>query len=208
MRSVSPRISGTGTAATPWLQRCGSSSPELILFAGGPEPTADPEGMLRDASLRFPHPRGRGVRFRGSAGAPARRQNRGRRGGYCLPGRRAGSDGTAEAGRSCSTPFPLHTLPAFSLPTATAARSGNSPGDATLPARSVSTRKGSRGCADFRMERLKKELDWFVRNRVAQVFVLDSTFNREMKAGQGTPQADQQRSPPISISISRCGASS
>jgi hypothetical protein len=41
--------------------------------------------------------------------------------------------------------------------------------------------KGVKGVRRFSLERLKEELDWFVRKRVTQVFVLDSTFNQDMK---------------------------
>ncbi len=41
--------------------------------------------------------------------------------------------------------------------------------------------KGVRGVRRFSIERLTGELEWFVRNRVEQVFVLDSTFNQDMK---------------------------
>jgi hypothetical protein len=41
--------------------------------------------------------------------------------------------------------------------------------------------KGVQGVRRFSLERLAGELDWFIRNRVTQVFVLDSTFNRDMK---------------------------
>jgi hypothetical protein len=154
--------------------------PGLVLFAGGPEPTADPEGMLRDAAFdflilgegEFPFVE---AMARLSAGAPV-----------------AGVAGIAcREGESVTVSYrqPVELLDTIPSPYL----SGLLPPDTHHGALWQLSRgcdfacsfcfdqKGVKGVRRFSMERVAAELAWFVSNRVSQVFVLDSTFNREVK---------------------------
>lgn len=154
--------------------------PGLVLFAGGPEPTADPAGMLRDVPVdflilgegEFPFVE---AMARLCAGKPV-----------------AGVAGLAcREGESVTASFrqPVELLDTIPSPYL----SGLLPPDKYNGALWQLSRgcdfacsfcfdqKGVKGVRRFSLERVTAELAWFVRNRVPQVFVLDSTFNREMK---------------------------
>ncbi|HEY6871723.1 MAG TPA: radical SAM protein [Geobacteraceae bacterium] len=154
--------------------------PGITLFAGGPEPTADPEGVLADAPYEFLL-RGEGeITFVEAMGR------------LCAGKPVAGVAGIAwRAGEGATAPFrgpvePLDTIPSPYL-------AGILPPDRNGGALWQLSRgcdfacsfcfdqKGVKGVRRFSMERLKEELEWFARSRVSQVFVLDSTFNRDVK---------------------------
>lgn len=154
--------------------------PGAILFAGGPEPTADPEGMLRDIPLDFLI-LGEGeftfveAMARLSAGRPV----------------------SVVAGVACREGESITTsqrTPVELLDTIPSAYvSGMLPADIYNGALWQLSRgcdfacsfcfdqKGVKGVRSFSLERVESELAWFVSNRVPQVFVLDSTFNRNVK---------------------------
>ncbi|HLO25467.1 MAG TPA: radical SAM protein [Geobacteraceae bacterium] len=154
--------------------------PGLTLFAGGPEPTADPEGVLHEVPFDF--------LIVGEGEGPfleaMRRMSRGRT--------VAEIDGIARReGETVITSFPRPVEPLDAIPSPYLA--GYLPTDSYGGALWQLSRgcdfacsfcydqKGARGVRRFPLERLKAELEWFVRNRTAQVFVLDSTFNQDMK---------------------------
>lgn len=154
--------------------------PGLTIFAGGPEPTADPEGVLHEAPFDF--------LIVGEGEGPfleaMRRLSRGRT--------LAEIEGIARReGEAVITSFPRPVEPLAAIPSPYLA--GYLPADSYGGALWQLSRgcdfacsfcydqKGARGVRRFPLERLKAELDWFVRNRTAQVFVLDSTFNQDMK---------------------------
>jgi Radical SAM superfamily/B12 binding domain len=156
-----------------------AARPGLTLFAGGPEPTADPGGVFREGPFDF--------LIIGEGEAPFRSAM-----GLLSEGRPladcAGLLVRGEAGiRAPGLPVdPLDGIPSPYL-------------DGTLPAGRHGgvlwqlsrgcdfacsfcyDQKGAKGVRRFSLERLRGELDWFARNRVTQVFVLDSTFNQDMK---------------------------
>ena len=153
--------------------------PDLTIFAGGPEPTATPEGVLADFPFDFLI-MGEGeytfveAMGRLSAGEPVR-----------------GIKGIAvlEEGQVLRHPRPpipfLDTLPSPYL----TGQLSIEPGGGALWQLSRGCSFGCDFCFDYQgtegvrrfgMDRIGQELDWFVQHRVAQVFVLDSTFNRDL----------------------------
>ncbi|GFE56614.1 B12-binding domain-containing radical SAM protein [Geobacter sp. AOG1] len=153
--------------------------PELTLFAGGPEPTAAPEGMLADFPFDFLI-LGEGehtfVEAMGklSAGGLVRD----------IKGIAVLDDGRVLRQPRPPIPF-LDTLPSPYLN----GQFDIKPGGGALWQLSRGCSFGCDFCFDYQgaegvrrfgMERVSQELDWFVQHRVAQVFVLDSTFNRDL----------------------------
>ncbi|HEX5774056.1 MAG TPA: radical SAM protein [Geomobilimonas sp.] len=153
--------------------------PGLTLFAGGPEPTAAPDGVLAEFPFDFLI-LGEGehtfVEAMGmlSAGNPVR----GIKGVAVIEGK-----GVLRQPRP-PVPF-LDTLPSPYL----TGQLPIEPGGGALWQLSRGCSFGCDFCFDYQgaegvrrfgMDRIGQELDWFVQHRVAQVFVLDSTFNRDL----------------------------
>lgn len=154
--------------------------PGLVLFAGGPEPTADPERVLGESSFDFLIVGEGEFSF---VEAMAR---------LCAGRPLAGAAGIAcREGESVTASFrpPVELLDTIPSPYL----AGFLPPDryggvlwqlsrgCDFACSFCFDQKGVKGVRRFSLERLKRELDWFVRNGVSQAFVLDSTFNREMK---------------------------
>jgi len=154
--------------------------PDLTLFVGGPEPTADMEGVLREATFDF--------LIIGEGEAPFLEAMRRLCAGMTVTG--VGGLASREEGAVRSslrkTVEPLDSIPSPYL-------AGFLPADpcggvlwqlsrgCDFACSFCFDQKGVKGVRHFSLERLKAELDWFVRKRVAQIFVLDSTFNQDMK---------------------------
>jgi len=155
-----------------------TASPDLILFCGGPEATADQQRLLGEAPWNF--------LVHGEGEAPlaevVRRMSRGKAWN--------GIPGTAvlKCGQLASTPA-AEMLDLTRLPSPLITGEID-------PARYTGMLwQISRGCSfgcdfcfdgggnrtvrRFPLERIKAELNWFAKNHVAQVFVLDSTFNSD-----------------------------
>ncbi|QWV93559.1 radical SAM protein [Geomonas oryzisoli] len=151
--------------------------PDAILCAGGAEPTANPAGLLDEGVFDF-IVRGEGegtlvqaVRRIAAGGAPAGIA------GIVLPG---------DAAAPLPSPLDLDSLPSPYL-------SGRL--DPTVPGGALwqlsrgcdfacsfcFDHKGSGGVRRFAMERVEAELRLFARLQVPQVFVLDSTFNKDAR---------------------------
>lgn len=153
--------------------------PRVLLFAGGPEVTADPHGVLDGSSLDLVIV-GEGekpfatlcTRLAGSApleGIP----------GILLPG--------------AATPFtpaaPLADLDAIPSPYLEGFLDyGRYPGILWQLSRGCGftcdfcfDSRGQHGVRRFSLERIESELRHFAKGGVAQVFVLDSTFNQDLK---------------------------
>ena len=169
--------------------------PGLTLFAGGPEPTADPAGLFREAPFDF--------LVIGEGEAPFREVV-----GQLAAGRQVtGGAGLAVRGEE-RVPGPgrhLESLDDIPSPYLTGLlRIGSTGGVLWQLSRGCDFAcsfcydpKGARGVRRFSFERLDAELDWFVRNGAAQVFVLDSTFNREMKRAKEVLRLISRRAPHI-----------
>lgn len=154
--------------------------PDIMLFAGGPEPTGNSDEVLRDAPFDFiilgegeiPFVEAMGRLSEGKKVTDVR--------GIALP---QNGGGSPSAGRPVAL---LDTIPSPYLA-----------GTLVPAAASGVLWQLSRGCdfgcdfcfdqqgngpvRRFSLERIRAELALFVRNRIAQVFVLDSTFNRDMQ---------------------------
>jgi radical SAM superfamily enzyme YgiQ (UPF0313 family) len=180
-----------------------AASPELILFAGGPEATADPEGLIAEGALDFSVVgEGEGATveaLRAIIGAglrpdPARRAEvlRGIR-GIALPG---------EAWKSARPGNPA-TLPSpWLLGTIDPKASG---GDVVWElSRGCPFRcaycyesKGTQGSRPFPMERIEAELELFVRSDVRYAFVLDPTFDADPKRAAALLDLLRRKAPGI-----------
>lgn len=154
----------------------------LTIFAGGPEATADPAGLLADtgADLDFLI-LGEGeatfldVLARLYAGDTV-----------------AGIKGTSQltGGEIVSLPRPplalLDTIPSPYLsgildPAAHSGALWQLARGCDFACDFCFDTQGTKGVRRFGMERVGKELEWFVSRKVSQVFVLDSTFNQDMR---------------------------
>jgi Radical SAM superfamily/B12 binding domain len=158
------------------LRKC---RPGLTLFAGGPEPTADPGGVFREGPFDF--------LIVGEGEMPFRDAMAHLFEGSSLAGTTGLAVRDEVAVRMQSLPAePLDYIPSPYLDgTLSADRYGGllwqlSRG-CDFACSFCYDQKGARGVRRFSLDRLRAELDWFVRNRVTQVFVLDSTFNQDMK---------------------------
>jgi radical SAM superfamily enzyme YgiQ (UPF0313 family) len=153
-------------------------APGLMLFCGGPEPTADQLGLLSDAPWDFLiHGEGEAVLTE-----VIRLIAKGK--SY------AGTPGIAvlESGKLKSVPAPeqidLEKLPSPLLsgeidPFKYSGMLWQISRGCSFDCDFCFDGGGSRKVRRFPFERIKEELQWFVKNRVSQVFVLDSTFNSD-----------------------------
>jgi len=152
--------------------------PELTLFCGGPEATADQRRLLSDAPWDFlVHGEGETalsdvIRVLAKGGSPA------------------GTPGTAalESGKFSSFPAreiaDLANLPSPLLtgeidPAQYSGMLWQISRGCSFGCDFCFDGGGSRKVRRFPLERITAELHWFAKNRVSQVFVLDSTFNSD-----------------------------
>jgi radical SAM superfamily enzyme YgiQ (UPF0313 family) len=156
------------------------ANPQLVIFAGGAEPTADPEGFLRASAFDFIILGEGEVPFVEAMAA------------LCAGKVTAGVKGAAslQAGvftGSRSTPVEiLDTMPSPYLTGIIGPDSGG--GVLWQISRGCDfgcdfcfDAQGVKGVRRFSMSRVSAELEWFVKKEAAQVFVIDSTFNQDMK---------------------------
>jgi len=156
------------------------AKPQLLIFAGGPEATADPAGLLDDSPFDFLILGEGELPFVGAIAALI--EGKGVTG---VSGTAYLTQGTVVTSRGALVEL-LDTIPSPYL-------SGIiDPADCDGALWQISRgcdfgcdfcfdAQGVRGVRRFSMERVRLELDFFVKNRVAQVFVIDSTFNQDMK---------------------------
>ena len=154
--------------------------PSITVFAGGPEATADPSGVLGEAVYDF-------LVVGEGEGPLCELLQRTLAGGAFadLPGvatRTAGSVTFTPASAiaeldTIHSPLLGGFLPAdvYSGFLWQLSRGCSFACDFCFDA------KEGRGVRRFSLERVAQELEWLVQNRVQQVFVLDSTFNQEIK---------------------------
>jgi hypothetical protein len=172
------------------------ANPRLRLFAGGPEATADPGGVLAEAPYRF--------LICGEGELPLAAAIE-----ALLAGREPiGIPGVMARGAAAQefSPAPsiadLDQLPSPIL--AGLLPAGAYSGSLWQLSRGCSfscdfcfDAKGGRGVRRFPLERLTAELAWFVHNRVSQVFVLDATFNQDLKRAKAILRLIRQHAPHI-----------
>lgn len=154
--------------------------PRLTLFAGGPEATADTERILASSMLDFIVV-GEGestfvdVMARMAHGKPL-----------------AGTRGVALAQQEGLQSIPRHPEPDLDQLPSPYLSGVLVPGEGDGVLWELSRgcnfacefcfdHKGGVGVRHFSLERITQELNFFVKRKVAQVFVLDSTFNQDMK---------------------------
>jgi hypothetical protein len=170
--------------------------PRMRLFAGGPEPTADTEGVFREAPFDF--------LITGEGEVPfldAMRQLCAGRIMACAPGlvAREGWSASGSPGQgvelldSIPSPFLAGIFPAESYGGVLWQHSRG----CDFACSFCFDQKGVKGVRRFSLERLKAELDWFVRKGVTQVFVLDATFNRDMKRAKDILRLIKKTAPHI-----------
>jgi radical SAM superfamily enzyme YgiQ (UPF0313 family) len=156
-----------------------SARPGMTLFAGGPEATADPAGVLRDGPFDFLIAGEGETPFREAMGLLSVDRPLAGTPGLVVRDAPAAPQpgGAVEHLDSIPSPYLDGTLPA-----------GRYDGVLWQLSRGCDFScsfcydpKGSRGVRRFSLARLEAELTWFARNRVTQVFVLDSTFNQDLK---------------------------
>jgi radical SAM superfamily enzyme YgiQ (UPF0313 family) len=154
--------------------------PQLTIFAGGPEPTADPDRLLLAAPFDF--------LILGEGEIPFVEAMAALSNGKVV----SGIDGTAvlQEGRVAGSRRKpvgiLDTIPSPYLNGIIAPpRAG---GVLWQISRGCDfgcdfcfDSQGEKGVRRFSMARVRAELDWFARHEVEQVFVIDSTFNQDMK---------------------------
>jgi len=154
--------------------------PHLVLFAGGPEPTADPEGLLHDSVFDF--------LILGEGEIPFAEAMTALSSGNGV----AGINGIAsvQSGKVVgSRRRPVESLDHIPSPYLAGIIDPEAYGGVLWQiSRGCDfgcdycfDSLGLRGVRRFSMERVRAELDFFVKKRVAQVFVIDSTFNQDMK---------------------------
>jgi hypothetical protein len=171
-------------------------SPGLILLGGGPEATADPEGIMREAPFDF-------LVVGEGEGTLAELLQRLRHGLALddLPGLFRRQDGET----ACPSPPPPLSLETLPSPWLTGQL------DAYIPqgvlwqlARGCSFAcefcfdgMGTRMVRRFPMNRVAAELDYLVRHGVRQVFVLDSTFNQDLKRAKLILKMIREKAPRV-----------
>lgn len=154
--------------------------PELTIFAGGPEPTADPEGVLFSSALDFV--------IIGEGEIPFVESMARVYAGDTVSGVR----GTAlwEAGELVATsPHPVQLLDTIPSPYLSGVLDpGRYSGLLWQLSRGCDfgcdfcfDHKGGKGVRRFSLDRAGVELRHFAKKGVAQVFVLDSTFNQDVR---------------------------
>lgn len=153
---------------------------DLVLFAGGPEPTADPDGMLHGSPFDFLILGEGELPFVEAMGRLSEGKTVAGMSGVAMP---EGETVTASFRRPVEL---LDTIPSPYLagvipPTRQGGALWQISRGCDFACSFCFDQKGVKGVRRFSLERLKGELAWFARNRVTQVFVLDSTFNRDVK---------------------------
>lgn len=154
--------------------------PGIVIFAGGPEATADPQGVLAGAGFDFLIS-GEGE---GPFAAVCARLSEG--------GDASGISGVAtrtENGISLTPAIPLNDLDAIPSPWLNGIiDAGHYPGILWQLARGCGfscdfcfDSRDRHGVRRFSLERIEAELRHFASQGVSQVFVLDSTFNQDQK---------------------------
>ncbi|GFO62497.1 B12-binding domain-containing radical SAM protein [Geomonas paludis] len=166
--------------------------PGVVLCAGGAEPTANPDGLLDEGVFDF-LVRGEGeaslvqaVRVLASGGKPAGVP------GIVLPGETA----------TLPSPLQLDTIPSPYLsgrldPTVAGGALWQLSRGCDFACSFCFDHKGSGGVRRFSMERIEAELRLFARLKIPQVFVLDSTFNKDVKRAKEILRLIRKAAPDI-----------
>jgi len=168
--------------------------PEVLIFAGGPEATADPDGVLREGTLDFV--------IAGEGEGPFA--------SFCkhlLAGsERPEIPGLIRNGDPVRTPvLPASNLDTIPSPYLNGVLDCNSyDGILWQLSRGCSfacdfcfDARGNSGVRRFSLERIEAELRHFASKGVSQVFVLDSTFNQDVKRAKSILRLIRKIAPQI-----------
>jgi tRNA A37 methylthiotransferase MiaB len=172
------------------------AKPSLIMFAGGPEATADPEGMLAASPLDFLILGDGEIPFVESMAAliSGRETNE-------VKGIASLQTGVFTSSR-CKPVDILDAIPSPYLagiidPAAGGGILWQISRGCDFGCDFCFDAQGVKGVRRFSMARVRLELDWFVKKQVAQVFVIDSTFNQDMKRAKEILRLIERRAPHI-----------
>jgi radical SAM superfamily enzyme YgiQ (UPF0313 family) len=154
--------------------------PHLVIFAGGPEPTADPEGVLRDSVFDF--------LILGEGERPFAAAMAALGSGTGVAGINGiASEQSGEVAGSRSRPveilddIPSPYLAGIIDPEQYGGVLWQISRGCGFACDYCFDSQGMRGVRRFSMDRVRADLDLFAKKGVAQVFVIDSTFNQDMK---------------------------
>ena len=171
------------------------ANPHLVIFAGGPEATADPDGLLAAAPLDF--------LILGDGELPFVEAMAALHSGKGTDGVK----GTAflQAGVFTSSRCkPVELLDTIPSPYLTGIVDPAAGGVLWQISRGCDfgcdfcfDAQGVKGVRRFSMARVGEELDCFVQKQAAQVFVIDSTFNQDMKRAKEILRLIERRAPHI-----------
>ncbi|MFH1028773.1 MAG: cobalamin-dependent protein, partial [Pseudomonadota bacterium] len=168
--------------------------PEVLIFAGGPEATADPDGVLREGGLDFV--------IAGEGEGPFAALCEHLLAGCELPD----IPGLIRNGDPVSTPvLPTNNLDMIPSPYLNGILDcGSYDGILWQLSRGCSfacdfcfDARGNSGVRRFSLERIEAELRHFAVKGVSQVFVLDSTFNQDVKRAKSILRLIRKIAPQI-----------
>lgn len=172
------------------------AKPDLTIFAGGPEATADPEGMLSSSPFDFLILGDGEIPFMDAMAALATGQNiSGIKGIACMQDNRFVSSGTHAAQLLDTIPSPY--LSGIADPDRYGGVLWQISRGCDFGCDYCFDAQGRKGVRRFSMARVAEELDFFVKKRVAQVTVIDSTFNQDIKRAKEILRLIERRAPHI-----------
>ena len=170
-------------------------NPHMVIFAGGPEATADPEGILAASPFDF--------LIMGDGEVPfveAMAALHSGRGIDDVKGTAFQRGGVFTSSRG----KPVEILDTIPSPYLTGIIDPAGGGVLWQISRGCDfgcdfcfDAQGVKGVRRFSMERVRQELDCFVRKQAAQVFVIDSTFNQDIKRAKEILRLIESRAPHI-----------
>ncbi|MEI7817227.1 MAG: radical SAM protein, partial [Desulfuromonadales bacterium] len=168
--------------------------PTIILFCGGPEPTADPKSLFNMGIFDFVIVGEGEIPFLSLCQALAVNEDY-----SCIPGILLPDFSTHQS------PSPISDLDIIPSPYLTGVIDTHSnPGILWQLSRGCSftcdfcfDSRGIHGVRQFSLERLESELQYFANTGVSQIFVLDSTFNLDSKRAKKILRLIKKNAPDI-----------
>lgn len=178
-------------------RRLKASRPAPAVIAGGPEATVDPEGVLAEGMLDAVI-RGEGeLAFRELLGLLSRGEPLRPLAGVTLPGRQGPASGPDRSPAETLDELPSPWLTGVLRPREGAGVLWETSRGCPFACDFCYDARGSRGVRAVSDERLQAELELFVRSGVAQVWVLDSTFNFPPERGKRLLRLLAEKAPHI-----------